>query len=237
MLNLAQVRDDLLSKLGVETYAGATPLMLQDCTIAINWSLQTLQTAGEDYFTRELLTVGISAGTSFYPIERNVQAVLGPIRLNNEKPLRALTSRGELDQYARIFLGEPEYGVGEGEPEAYWVENLRSGTSGDIVQTNVFLAPKPIASGNIVIEVVDDAPDYVVADIVAGTAVLPVAQNYTESILLPLARMQITRSSQFSRPDLLEQLTMDYQLAMSRLGLAGGFPNVDQQSPERKVEA
>jgi hypothetical protein len=69
------------------------------------------------------------------------------------------------------------------------------------------------------------------------TAYLPVAQNYSESILLPIARMLVTRSSQFSRPDLLPQLTEDYKTAMQRLGLAGGWPNARQPLPERKVEA
>lgn len=236
MLILSQARDDLLSKLGIESFAVAPALAVQDVTIAINGALQTLQTAGQDYFTRQKIAITISAGTALYPISQSIQAVLGPIRLNDSVPLRALLSRGELDQFDRIFEGDTTYGAAQGTPIAYWVENLNSGSgSGDISKMNVYLAPTPQAGGSITLEVVDVAPAYTVTDISAGTAILPVAQGYIESILLPIARMLVTRSSTFSRPNLLPQLTADYQTAMQRLGLAGGFPNAVQDEPERKA--
>lgn len=238
-LRIIDVANDLLSKIGIE---GSDPtvapaLTQQDVIIAINGGLQILQTAGEDYFTRQKLVIGIAAGTSVYPITQAVQAVLGPIRLNDSKPLRALASRGELDQYDRIFLGSSTFGAAPGTPEAYWVENLNNGaTSGDINQINIWLAPQPNATGTLAIEVVDDAPSYTVASI--GSAnLLPIAHNYAESILLPIARYLVTRSSQFSRLSILPQLTADYQMAMERLGLAGGFPNVTQDKPPREVKA
>lgn len=236
-LTIAQVRDDLLSKLGIEDFTLANALVLQDCVIAINGAMQFLQTAGQDYFTREKITTTIVSGTALYPLAQTVQAIIGPIRFNNSKPLRALLSRGELDQFDRIFLGDADYGAAAGEPIAYWVENLRSGSVGDINQINIYLAPTPNAAGNFVAEIVNDAPAYAVTDFSPGTIVLPVAQNYTESIFLPLARMLITRSSQFSRPDIVEQLTTDGQMAMARLGLSGGFPNAVQPEPDRKVSA
>lgn len=236
-ITIAQVRSDLLSKLGIEDASTATSLQDQDVVVAINGAMQILQTAGEDFFTRQQLTVGIAAGTALYPISQAVQTVLGPIRLNGTKPLRALTSRGQLDQYARIFAGGTAYGGGSGEPSAYWVENLRSGTTGDINQINIWLAPVPIATGTLQIEVVDDAPAYTAADFSPGTLVLPIAQNYTESIFLPIARYLVMRSSQFSRPELGEKFEADYQQAMARLGLDGGFPNKAQTDPDRKVDA
>ncbi len=236
-LQVVQVRNDLLSKLGIENAALATALQLQDVVVAINGALQMLQTAGQDYFTREEITLTLGAGTSIYTIPRSAQAVIGPVRWNDTKPLRALTSEGEYDQFARIFLGEAFYGLGtDGDPIAYFVKYLRSGTAGDICDISIRLAPAPAASGTLVAEIINDCPEYVVADL-SDTDELPVAQNYTESIFLPIARMLITRSSQFSRPDLLEQLTADGQRAMQALGLAGGFPNVDQAEPPRRVDA
>lgn len=238
-LSLVQARNDLLSKLGIEDSTLATALQLQDVVIAVNGAMQTLQTAGEDYFTRDRITISLVAGTSVYPIAQTVQAVIGPVRLNGTMPLRALESRGELDQFDRIFLGSAAFGAAAGTPLAYWVENLRTGSNGDINQVNIWVAPTPVApAGTLVAEVVNDAPSYVVADL-TSTDALPVAQNYTESIFLPIARMLITRSSQFSRPSILPLLTADYQTAMARLGLAGGFPNVDQtpQKPARRVSA
>lgn len=237
-LQIVQARNDLLSKLGIEDASAATSLTLQDVAVALNGAMQMLQTAGEQYFTKEVLTLTLAAGTSLYNIPTTVQSVIGPARWNDTKQLRALDSQGEFDQFARIYLGESGWGGGtDGEPIAYWVDYTKTGSAGEICAITINLAPAPSApAGTLVVEVVNDAPSYVVADL-TSTAYLPVAQNYAESILLPIARMLVTRSAQFSRPDILPQLTEDYKVAMQRLGLSGGFPNVRQNLPERKVEA
>jgi len=229
-LTISQAYSDLLSKLGIESQAGVSTLVQTDCVIAINGALQVLQTAGEEYFTRETITLTLAAGTAAYVIPASVQSVIGPVRYNDEIPLKGLTSRGEYDQFDRIFLGETDYGAAAGTPIAYWPESIRSGSSGDIVRTTIYLAPAPSGAGTLVVEVVNDAPTYTISNL-ADSTVLPVAQNYTESIFLPIARMLVTRSSQFSRPDLLAQLTEDYQRAMATLGLAGGFPVAGQPVP------
>lgn len=210
--------------------------MLQDVVVAINGAMQMLQRAGQDFFTRDTITINLGAGTSLYQVTKSVQAILGPIRLNNLTPLSALTSRGELDQFDRIFLGSTSFGAAAGTPVAYWVENIKSGSTGNINQINIWLVPVPTGGGTIVAEVVDDAAAYVVADL-SGSTNLPVAQNYTESVFLPIARMLICRSSQFSRPDILQGLTTDYEAAMATLATAGGFPNAVEPQPERKVDA
>ncbi len=234
-LTVVQARNDLLSKLGVEDAAEADALLLQDVAIALNGAGQMLQTAGQDYFTREEITVGIYAGTSIYQIPRSVQAVLGPVRLDNEKPLFALESQGQYDQFGRIFSNEDDYGPGDGEPQAYWPEYRKDGNEGDICDIKIYLAPKPIAAGNVVIEVVNDWEELVVADL-DSTDELPVAQNYTESIFLPIARALVMRSSQFSRPELGKMLQADAEVAMQRLGVSGGFPNEEQPRPPRRTE-
>lgn len=237
-LSVIQTRNDLLSKLGIDDVADATSLMLQDVVIAINGAMQMLQTAGQDYFTRERRTLTLSAGTAIYNIPTAVQSVLGPVRWNDVKPLRALESQGELDQFARIFLGETDYGSGDaGDPIAYWPNYLKTGSVGDICGIIITLCPAPASpAGTLVVEVINEAASYVVADLSSGV-VLPVAQSYTESIFLPIARLLVTRSSQFSRPDLLPQITEDAQRAFERLGVSGGFPNVQQPGMPRKVDA
>ena len=236
-LQIVQARNDLLSKCGVENASLASALLLQDVVVAINGAMQMLQTAGQDYFTRQQITLTLSAGTAVYNVPTSLQAVLGPVRWNDSKPLRPLVSEGEYDQFARIFRDQDGYGVGAGgDPVAYFPKYQRSGTTGDICAVTILLAPAPTApAGTLVLEVVNDAPAYTVSDL-TSTNVLPVAQNYTESIFLPLARMLVTRSSQFSRPDLLAQLTADATTAMQRLGLSGGFPNVLQPLPERAAQ-
>ena len=237
-LTIAQVYADLLSKLGIESTVGVSTLVQTDCVIAINGAMQTLQTAGQDFFTRQEITLTLGVGTAIYTIPAATQAVLGPVRWNNTKPLRALESEGEYDQFARTFRDDDVYGVGDnGDPMAYWVKYLRSGSTGDICAMTLKLAPAPASpAGQLTVEVVNDAVSYTTSDLSSST-VLPVAQNYTESIFLPIARMLVTRSSQFSRPDILGQLESDYARAMDRLGLAGGFANANQPKPERVVTA
>jgi hypothetical protein len=239
-LTVKQAANDLLSKLGIEGSdpSLASALAQQDVVIALNGAMQMLQTAGQDFFTRAQVTLTLSVGTSIYWIPATIQAVLGPVLWNASKPLRALTSLGEFDQFARIFQGGSAYGAGSGEPVAYFVEFLRNGTSGDICQPVMKVAPAPTSpAGTLAFDVVNDAVSYAVADL-TSTNTLPVAQSYTESVFLPIARMLVTRSSQFSRPDLLAQLTSDYQLAMTKLSTVGGFPNAEQPTPTpRATEA
>lgn len=235
-LTVIQARNDLLSKLGILDAAEASAQTLQDVVIAINGAGQMLQTAGQEYFTKERVVVGIAAGTSIYPINRSVQSVLGPVLLDDEKPLRGLESQGQYDQFDRIFLGGEDYGPGVGVPKAYWVDYAKDGDSGDICDIQIWVAPTPEESHTLTIDVVNDWQEYVVADL-DSTEELPVAQNYTESIFLPIARMLVTRSSQFSRPDILDQLTQDAQRAFAKLGVSGGFPNETQPYPPRNTQA
>lgn len=222
-LTIAQTYVDLLSKLGIESTAGVTALVQQDCVIAINGAMQMLQTAGERYFTQQGIALTLGAGTAAYVISQSVQSVIGPLRLNDSIPLRALTSRGEYDEFDRIFLGDTSYGAALGTPLAYWPEFNRSGTAGDITRVTIYFAPTPNAAGTCFVQVVNDAPAYDATNL-DDTTELPVAQDYTESIFLPIARYLIMMSHQFSRPDIRAQIEADYQVARQTLGLAGGFP-------------
>jgi hypothetical protein len=235
-LTITQVQNDLLSKLGLEDPTQATDGALQDVLIAINGAMQQLQTAGQDYFTREKLSIAFAAGTSMYPLPQSIQSVIGPLRLNSGQSIRALSSRGELDQFDRIFLGVSSFGAAQGNPFAYWIENLRDDAGPDANQITLHLVPVPLNGGSVTIEVVNDAPTYTLEDLVTDI-VLPIAQNYTESIFLPIARWLVTRSSLFSRPELLDGLEKDYNNAIARLAMAGGFPAAVQPAPDRAPQA
>jgi hypothetical protein len=142
-LTVIQARNDLLSKLGIEDPAEASALTLQDVVVAINGAGQMLQTAGQEYFTKERISVGIYAGTSIYPIPRTTQNAIGNVLLDDAKPLTGLDSEGQYNQFGRTFLGETEYGPGVGEPRAYWVDFTKDGDSGDICDINLWVAPTP----------------------------------------------------------------------------------------------
>lgn len=235
-MTIVQARNDLLSKLGITDATLATTLQLQDVAFAINAAMQMLHTAGEEFFTKEEVSITLSAGTATYTIPTSVQSVLGGVKWGT-KVLRALQSEGEFSEYARLFLGGTAWGQGSnGDPSAYWIDFERTGDIGDVCLVRIMIAPPPTApAGSVTMEVVNDAPIYT-TDNLDDTTELPVAHNYAESIFLPLARMFVTRSSNFSRPDILPQITEDAKVAMARLGLAGGFPNAKAPKLPREVE-
>jgi len=183
------------------------------------------------------MTAAFTAGTGVFSLSQSVQNIIGPARWNNLIPLRALASRGELDQYDRIFLGSPSYGQAGGVPDAYWIESLGGVNGSDADFIKIYLAPQPAATGVLYIDVVNVAPSYTAADLTAGTAIIPVAQGYLESVFLPIARYGVTLSSQFSRPDIVAQLKDDHTRALATLATVGGFPNAVQPAPPRESEA
>jgi hypothetical protein len=139
-LQVVQVRNDLLGKLGIVDPTAAPTIALEDCVIALNGAMQMLQTAGEDYFTRQTLSQNISAGTASYMLAQNIQAVLGPIRLAIETAICSRESRAvrpvrkDLRRWilVRRWIRHTA---------AYFVQNLRSGTIGDINRVFIWLAP------------------------------------------------------------------------------------------------
>lgn len=237
MLTINLCRDDLLSKLGIPDASVAPVQALNDCWQSMNYALQVLQTAGEYYFTRQKLACAFSAGTAVFSLPQTIQSIIGPGRWNDTIPLRAIVSRGEYDQFDRIFLGSASFGVNSGVPMAYFVEDVRVGNVGDVVQTNIYLCPRPALAGTLYIDVIPDTIAYGLADFNPGTALIPVAQNYTESVFLPIARWNITRSAYFSRPDIQPSLKDDYDRAMAHLISVGGFPDIGHPDPARVTDA
>jgi hypothetical protein len=233
-----EVRDDLLRKLGIETAGSASAAMIEDVREAMNHAEQTLWMAGPDYFTRTQTDLVLLAGTSVYTLADTIQAVLGPVRLPSGRTLTPLESRSELDNFGMLYLGQTSPTVAAGTPLAYFVESLNQ-TGNDPVKIKIHVVPKPDAdsAGTAVVEGVSDCTLFATAD-VAGTTVLPVAQQYVESLFLPLARKAITRSTYFSARDLEEKIEADYKEAMAVLSRAGGFPPVvDRSREEREVAA
>jgi hypothetical protein len=235
-----EVRDDLLRKLGIESVGSASAAMIEDVRNAFNYAQQTLWMAGPDYFNRTQIDVALVAGTSEYALADSVQSVLGPVRLPSGRTLRALESRSELDNFGLLYLGQTSPTVASGTPLAYFVEGLYQ-AGNDPVRLRLHLVPAPdvtAASGNAVVEGVSECTLFSTAD-VAGTSTLPVAQQYVETLFLPLARKAISRSVYFSAVDTQEKIDADFKEAMTVLGRAGGFPPAAgrRAADAREVEA
>lgn len=237
-LRKVDVRDSLLRTLGIQSTDTPSADMLADVLAAMNFAQQTLWTAGPDYFTRAQIAVTLVAGTAAYDLADTVQAVLGPFRITDSgRTLRALTSRGELDNFGFLYLGQTTAVIAAGEPLAYWIEGLAQ-VSGDAGKLKLHVVPAPNAAnaGAAVLEGVSECTTYVTADL-SATSVLSVAQQYVETLFLPLARKAITRSAYFSAKQLQEGIDADYDQALAMLLRAGGFPPAEGRKEAREVEA
>ena len=235
-----EVRDALLRHLGIETVGSASAAMLEDVRDAMNYAEQTLWMAGPDYFTRTQTSVTLVAGTAAYTLADTVQGVLGPVRTAGGRTLRALESRSEFDNFWMLYMGQTSPTVVAGTPLAYFVENIYE-AGDDPVLIKIHFVPKPDSTaateGAAVVEGVSDCTLFSTADI-AGTSVLPVAQQYVETLFLPLARKRIARSVYFSSQELDAKIEADFLEAMAVLSRAGGFPPVaDESKAKRQVAA
>lgn len=236
-LRIVDVRDDLLRKLGIESAGSASTGMLADVLAAMNTANQTLWMAGPDYFSRSQIDVVLTAGTGTYTLGSGVQSVLGPMKLPSGRTLRALESRSEFDNFGMLYLGQTLPAITAGTPLAYFVESLnQSGADPVLVKVHVVPAPNGDAAGTATLDGVLECSTLATADL-AGTSTLPVAQQYVESLFLPLARKAITRSTYFSATDLQAKIDADYEEALALLSRAGGFPPVAGRKAAREVEA
>lgn len=236
-LRKVDVRDNLLRTLGIETAGSASTGVLADVLAAMNYAQQTLWMAGPDYFTRSKLDVSLVAGTAEYTLADTVQSVLGPLRLASGRTLRALESRSELDNFGLLYLGQDSAEVAQGTPLAYFVENLNQAASDPVkIKLHVVPAPDSVAAGTATLDGVADCALFATADL-ASTDVLPVAQQYTETLFLPLARKAVSRSSYFSAQDLQGKIDADFEEALTMLRKAGGFPPAAERREKREVEA
>lgn len=211
--------------------------MLADVLAAMNYAQQTLWTAGPDYFSRSQLTVVLVDNTASYTLAQTVQSVLGPLKLPSGRTLRALESRAELDNFGLLYLGQTEPAVVKGQPLAYFVESLVQ-TADDPVLLKLHIVPAPSASeaGNATLDGVSECTSFATADL-AATSVLSVAQQYVETLFLPLARKHVSGSTYFSASNLLKGIEADFQEAMETLRRAGGFPPTVDRKEKREVEA
>jgi hypothetical protein len=110
----------------------------------INATVQQMQAAGEDFYGREQITVGLTGGQAVYQLDQDVQTVLEPVSLLDGRPLRRLTSRGQLISFGPLFLGQLAFAVAAGRPLAYYVFPLRNAADQeDSVTIKLQLVPAP----------------------------------------------------------------------------------------------
>ena len=220
MMTVRQIFNDGLSLLGIQN-PDVSPLtarahVLQDITAA----LQLMQLSGEDFYSREEMSVSLAIGTSAYVIDSSVQTVLDPATLSDGKALVELQEWTQFANFGPLFLGTNE-AVANGIPLAYFVETLRPTTGTEATKIVLHVTPTPAAAYTLSLYVIKEPPVYTATDLGSSSPVPPVPHKYHESILLPLVRMNVTTCDLFARNAAKYPLIeADYQRALTLLGLA-----------------
>lgn len=232
-MNIGKIASDIAQVWGFPAFSNVPPFGQERIRIDINMAIQQMQDCGEDFYGREEIEVTLVAGTSEYELANSVQSVLDPVKLLDETPLRKLTTRGQMLYYGQLFKNRLNNDVPDGPPEAYFVETLReTSDSEDNVRTIMHFLPAP-TSGDLankpVVPVIKVANLFSAAQLTAGTATLPVAHRYIESILLPLARYNATTCFLFYKGESMPKYETDYLRALQLLGAAD--PRRQQPKP------
>lgn len=164
-LTFRNVFDDLLLLLGIET-ANNAPMYIRERVINdINASLQLIQSAGGDYFTRKESTINAVNNTASYALGTDTQHVF-LLRHSDGTTLREMATRGEYNLFASICQGSNS----TGKPLAFYLQRYftSTGDAGDSAGMTIFLAPTPDASYTLALESASRAPNFTYADLTTG---------------------------------------------------------------------
>jgi len=220
-LKIGDVASDLAQAFGIPQFSTAPPFIQNRILIDINAAIQQMQNAGEDYYARQDLQVNLVADQEAYPLSDTIREVLDPARLDNGTLLRKLTSRGQLYQFGQIFLDQLDNTVPSGASAFYYAQSVFRSADADEVDSVVHFLPAPSASiassRKAILAVIEQPNIFSMADLTAGTASIPVPQNYAESIFLPLARWNSTTSFLFYEKDKIPRYEQEYTRAVALL--------------------
>lgn len=201
----------------------------------VNAAIQQIWSRAEwlDYFNRSTITVTVTS-TGSLVLDTNIQHVLGYVRLQDgKKPLRAITSQSEAENFSARFLG----GESHATPLAFWLQNTRQSEVDSVAKT-LHLLPAPTGDTSVMLEVVMEPPRYDAIDFQRGVQLM-IPHKWAETILLPMVKKQalgdpLMPSS--SRDTLGTEINEQYRNAMSLLGLADPTPGAVTRSKPKEEQ-
>lgn len=220
-LSICDVLDEVLGMWGVFNRCSAPDFAKDAAVNIINASLQLVwNNANErNYWSNSTLTLTFDADASSQDLPDEIQNVVGPCRLSaTRRPLAPIGTIGELETFADLYLD----GDTVSEPVAYHVERLNQ-AGNDPAKTVLHVVPAPTVETAFLLEVVNEAPRYVLGDL-ATCPIIPIPHRYVESLLLPIARYQSSVFHLFRKTDQKETIDREYQQALVSLGLADPLP-------------
>lgn len=171
-----------------------------------------------DYFNKGPITVTVPADSSSVAIPKNVQTVLGNVRLDeDDTPLWSCASRQEITNAPSLFGLEAT-----GSPQFYFIENEKT-IEADSVQSTLYVSPRPTEDTDITLDAASEAPRYTWRDYELHTP-LQLPHAYAEMLLFPIMRYSGTSYRLFLSPDQMPQIKEQYAKAMRQLGIVDPSP-------------
>ncbi|WP_309386095.1 hypothetical protein [Cerasicoccus frondis] len=225
-LTVTGICADLFSSIGIEDTEDVPSNLVQEAINALNLAVQTIWSTPLTYFIRESETIVAEADTSEYQLPQTVRKVIGPVlNLATNKPLMLLTNEVQALNYEQLFLDEPETPINNNATQAYYVKREK-GESYDNAVAIILLKPTPQAGDQFRIDVVNEPESYGPGDY-DGETKIEMPHDFTESLLLPIARREFSRSKYHNDPFKSGQYDQDYARAMISLGLQDPQLNPD----------
>lgn len=220
-LGVCDVIREILLMWGIESPCNAPGWARRRAINDLNTALQVVwnQARDRDYWTRATETITLASGVASQVLDDDIQNVIGPARLSaTRQPLSPISSRGELDQFADLFLD----GTTPAAPVAYFIERTNQ-TGNDPARCTIHVTPAPTASTDVLLDIVREAPRFREDDIDSCPRI-PIPHRYIESLLMPVARYHAMSCHLFIMPERKPQIDAEYAAAMALMDNANPLP-------------
>lgn len=220
-LGVCDVTREILMMWGIESPCKAPDYARRRALNDLNNALQVVwnQAQDRDYWTRATETITLGSGVSSQVLDDDIQNVIGPARVQATlQPLSPIGTRGELDQFADLFL---DSAAADG-PVAYFIERT-SQTGNDPARCTLHVTPAPTTSTAFLLDIVREAPRFQDTDIDSCPRI-PIPHRYIESLLLPVARYYAMSCHLFVFPERKDQIEAEYAAAMKLMDNANPLP-------------
>jgi len=237
-LPISKVRDDLYRLLGMEEPINAPDFVADIAANAINAALQNIFSETGNLFTATQTTILVFGGANNSTNAKSFQIDPGTkiVRvLLNDRPLRSVARRQEIDSYKETYSPNAQNGM----PEAYYLERTySSGTPGAIL--HIMPGATEGTAITITIETTIPVPRITADELEDDSIILPIPHDWAETFLIPLARGHAMRSHYWIMKDEAALYSADFDRAMASLKGLNPRPAEDQDTttdPEERRSA
>lgn len=230
-LSLCDVLKEVLLVWGLQGKCAAPEFALSRAINDINAAIQTIwnQAPDRNYWTSSTITITFADGEFEKTLDDDIQNVTGPCRLeSNNRTLATVGTIGEIETFVDTYLD----GVPGSTPLAYHVNRQRQ-AEGDPAKCTLIIAPPASGSTDILLEVVKEAPRYLLSDL-NSCPIIPIPHKYVETLLIPIARYLATSFFMFTNKDAKPAIDEDYLMARKALGIADPLPGKSGDNLDRR---